>query len=150
MKAEKTELMVHISLPEQFINIVKETMEDELRVAIRKWGISLKRNEKDAIIKHSVNQLQRKVAESSRCTWDLSDTIRVKIVSNVSAELHLPMDDTSKLTKKLIKTKDGWKIEEDDEAKDDAVMLAEFDQHFIKLINTWSRTAVFYGVGSYT
>lgn len=149
MKVEKPELIIHINLPKNFINLVKETMEDEIDISTKKWGVNLNTDDRKLVIKHSLNQLQRKVAESARTVWDLSDTLNVRVsCTKNSGELTLP-NPSLKLSSKLSKTKDGWKIEEED-IRDDVVPLINFDKHFEKLIFTWARTAVFYGVGSYT
>lgn len=150
MRAEKPELIIHINLPENFINIVKDVMEDEIEVASKKWGVRLNTDDRRNIIRHSINQLQYKVSDNSRTAWDLGDTINVRVnIIGQKREITLPNPKIKeKSTTKLAKNKDGWKIEEED-VRDDLVPLAEFDEYFKNLIYTWARTAVFYGVGSY-
>lgn len=147
MRAEKTALTVHINLPKGFINKVKKVMENELSIASGKWGVTLTNGEKADLINHAMNQVQRKVNDNTRLVWDFSDVLNVRVNSPKNEELHIPDARLATHPKRLIKTKVGWEV--DDESRDESIFLKDFHEHLQNLIFTWSRTAVFYGVGSY-
>lgn len=148
MKVEKPELTVHINLPQNFVEKIKEVMEDEIDVASKKWKVKLTEDERQTVIKHSLNQVQRKVSENIRTSWDLGDTLHVKVFYSRGGELTLPDPSLSGLKSRLVRPREGWRIEED-EPNDDMLHILDMDSFFVSSIYTWSRTAVFYGVSSY-
>lgn len=146
MRNESPQMLVHINLDRDFIESVKEEMEDEFRIACKKWEISLTENDMNLIFDHSLKQLRRKVSENIGTNWDLSDKLTVKVAYTENIEITLP----GKLPHKkysLLKTRDGWSV--DYESCDGAVQLSDFKKYMKNKINTWARTAVFYGVGSF-
>ena len=46
--------------------------------------------------------------------------------------------------------KNSGELEIDDEKRDESVKLTDFREHIQQCVLTWARTAVFYGVGSFT
>lgn len=141
-------MIIHVDLTENFFDILLDEMEKEMEVSCRKWELRLNQEEKETVIEHSIKQVKRKVSENIRTLWDLSDVLTVKVNSQKRPiEIRLPAPEAESSKIKLFYTKDGWEI--DQEMQDDAVRLADFAEHLEKLIKTWARTAVFYGVGSY-
>lgn len=141
-------MIIHIDLTTNFFDVLLEEMEKELEVACKKWDVNLNQEEKELVFEHSIKQVKRKVSENTKTLWDLSDVLTVKVNSQRRPiEIRLPAKEAETSKIKLFYTKDGWEI--DQEMQDDAVRLADFAEHLENLIKRWSRTAVFYGVGSY-
>lgn len=141
-------MIIHIDLEEDFINVLLNEMEDEFELACRKWGLNLNQEEKELVLEHSLKQVKRKTSENIKTLWDFSDKLIVKVNSHKKPiEIKLPAPEAESSRIALFHTKDGWEI--DQEMQDEAIRLADFAEHIQSKIKQWSRTAVFYGVGSY-
>lgn len=149
MKIDNSKMLVHLKLETNFTEIIDQTMEDEFEIASKKWNVYLNTDDHDIIMYHSRNQLRRKVSEMARLPWDMSDRMTIKVNSpQKGVEITLPSPKARTSTTKLLQTRDGWEI--DDEKRDESVKLADFREHIQQCVLTWARTAVFYGVGSFT
>lgn len=140
-------MIINLNLPEDFYLKIKETMEDEIKVASKKWGVSLSKDKQDLIITHSQNQLRKKVSESAKTNWDYSSTISIKVIASKAVEINIPENTLTESKIKLVSTREGWEI--DKESRDDAVRINDFLDYFVAKVHKWARDAVFYGVGSY-
>lgn len=141
-------MIIHIDLGDDFIGTVLDAMEEEFEISCKKWGVRLNQEDKENIFQHSIIQLKRKTSDNIRNTWDLSDSLVVKVNSHKRPiEISLPAPEAESSRIKLFHTRDGWEI--DQETIEDTVRLADFAEHIKSKIKTWARTAVFYGVGSY-
>jgi hypothetical protein len=151
VKNDSNKLIIHLTLPEDFMTRLADTIEDELAVASKKWKVELNEDSRDIIRRHSRAQLRQKTAETSRSPWDLSSRVTVKVNATgtfAGKELELPVGLTAAAADlRLIRMRDGWEI--DTEARDGSVALSEFSSFFQEKLLTWVRTAVFYGVGTY-
>lgn len=152
MKKDNAKMLIHLDLGENFLDILKEVMADEFEISCRKWNVRPNTEDKNYIFTHSIRQVRRKVSTNARTNWDLSDhlTIKVNSYQREANEVSLP-DDTLELQNNLptlINTRDGWEI--DYEESLEAVALKDFHQFMKDKIKFWTRTAVFYGVGSFT
>jgi len=142
-------MIIHLNLDKNFIEKIKEEMYKEIEIASKKWSVSLNTDDEDLIISHSVKQVRRKTSENIRTNWDLSDTLTVKINSiHKNVEITLPAPEASSSTSSLIYTRDGWEI--DTEKRDESVRLPDFRDYIQDQIMQWARTAVFYGVASFS
>lgn len=144
-----TKMIIHLELDKNFIEEIKKEMYEEIEIASKKWSVALNTEDEDTIIVNSIKQVRRKTSENVRTNWDLSDKITVKVNSiKKGIEITLPAPEAANSPTTLIYTRDGWEL--DQEKRDESVSLADFDQHMKNQIIKWARTAVFYGVASYS
>lgn len=142
-------MLIHLKFQKNFVAKVQEEMRDEFAVASRKWGLDLNTDSEDLIYKHSLNQLRRKISEMARVNWDLGDQLTIKVNTyKKTAEVFLPSARGNASKLRLLYTRDGW--ERDQEITEGAIPVSEFLGHIEDQIITYARTAVFYGVGSYS
>lgn len=146
---DNSKTIIHLELDKDFIETVKTHMSDEFQLACKKWGLALNNADQDLIISHSLKQLRRKASENARTNWDLSDKISIKVNAMTRAnEMTLTSKKTGSAKTRVIYTRDGW--EQDQEKRDESVSLSEFRVHIQDLIIQWGKTAVFYGVASFS
>lgn len=141
-------MIINLTLPDDFKEKIDTVMEDELNIACKKWGVVLNQKERAGVIEHSRKQLRQKVSESAKMHWDYSSVISIKANAPKTVEINLPQNTTTSSKISLVPSREGWEI--DRESRDDAVNINEFLDFFIGKIYQWSRTAVNYGVSSYT
>lgn len=145
-----TKMIIHINLPKNFVEVVHNEMEQELTESSKKWEVSLNQSQRENILRHAINQTKQKVSDNAKNQWDLSDRLTIKANSTKKGiEIVLP-DPNGNVPPnvKLFYTRDGWEL--DQEHHDEAVALVDFADYIQNKIKTWVRTAVFYGVASYT
>lgn len=144
-----TKMIVHLKLEQNFIEKIKESMYEEIEVASKKWSVALNTDDEDLIIKHAISQVRRKTSENVKTNWDLGDLVTVKVNSiKKGIEITLPAPEASSSPTTLIYTRDGWEL--DQEKRDESVKLADFRDHMQDQIIAWAKTAVFYGVASFS
>lgn len=149
MRKENRRMTLVLHFNDDFVHRIHRTMEDEFEIASKKWGVKLNMDDKDLIMHHSSKQLQRKVAEMTKTAWKMGNTVNVKVVSSQTVNIDLPLPPDNPMNRiKLVYTKDGWQSEYDDQSK--SVLLKDFLSKIEENIFQWARTAVFYGVGSFT
>lgn len=142
----------HIKLDNNYKKEIRTAMELEMTVAQKKWGVKLDDSIQAHIIEHALEQLDQKVSDTSKSSWNFQDTLTIKIKGlskKGQRDLQLPKDQNySKMkNKNFIMTRDGWEVTDD--ASDASIKLIDFPEYVFNKIIEWSRTAVFYGVGSY-
>lgn len=148
MKTATNKIFIHLKLGNAFMDEVRAEMTDELAVAAKKWGIRLNSDDKELILKHSMNQLKRKVSESAKNNWDFTPKVSIKVTSPKRAsDITLPDPALDRSKVRIIKSRDGWEMEQ--EMSEESVLIGEFHEHFKSKIKTWARTAVFYGVSTF-
>lgn len=139
-------LTITVTLPENFLEQIEDVITDELTVAQTKWKIRLSDDELEVVRKGTLAQLRSKVSTLSKNAWDLGS----KLVINASGDSgNIAYSETSKpkTDKSFILSKNGWSVTTEEA---DAVVPGNvFYESLIETIFTWTRTAVFYGVGSY-
>lgn len=149
MKTATNRIFIHLKLGAEFMDEVRAEMEDELKVASKKWGIRLNTEDKDLVLKHSMNQLKKKVSESAKHNWEFTPKVSIKVTSlKRASDITLPDPALDRSKARIIKSRDGWEMEQ--EISEESVLIGEFHEHFKSRIKTWARTAVFYGVSSFS
>lgn len=151
-KHEKMATLV-ISLPEGFSSKIMEEMNKEIVVAQRKWDVFLVPDARQEILDHSMIQLERKVTAVCKHQWNTNNEhVRVVLTTKTDytgpRNISLPQDEAEVGDIQLVRGHNEWLIT--DEPTSEAIAMADFSQRLLELILTWGRTAVFYGVGSYT
>lgn len=132
--------------------LVEETMNDELSIAKGKWKIFLTDEEDKLVLEKSKEQVLEKAKVITKdLDWTFSDTIHITPVRGkeggfLTSNICLPAD-RRKHSLNLIEVNDGWKIEKDHSIE--SIPIFDFSEKIVSDILTWSRTAVFYGVGSF-
>lgn len=149
MKTATNKIFIHLKLGVGFMDEVKAEMEDELKIASKKWGIRLNTEDRDLVLKHSMNQLKKKVSESAKNNWEFTPKISIKvgIPKPRASDITLPDPALDRSKIRILKSRDGWEMEQ--ELSEESVVIGEFHEHFKSRIKTWARTAVFYGVSSF-
>lgn len=148
LKTNTNKILVHLNLNEGFNEEINEALDDELNVASKKWGVRLNMNDRALILKHARNQLRRKVSESAKIAWNYDQKLSIRVSSHKrTSDINLPTSSPAATKIRLIKSREGWEIEQ--EPTEESVAVSDFLEHFKSLIITWGRTAVFYGVSSY-
>lgn len=152
-KQEKT-IEVTIDLPDDFSATLKEAAADEIRIAEDKWLVRLVPDVHQEIVNHALAQLTGKVALSAKRPWGVDEKhLRVSIATPPSYDgrrfYSLPGDTKAAEKVHIIRSHDGWILSDERESADESFPLSEFHTVLPRLVITWFRTAIFYGVGSY-
>lgn len=154
MNAMASRITFHVKLADNYMDLIEEAIEDELIVAQRKWGVSLSEETVEHVKRHSLNQLSMKVDLTLKTSWNFQPIINLKIKgltkssgNDLLKDLTLPDELDSVPDIELVLGRDGFEVE--DEPSDGTVLPAELNGYILNRILVWSRTAVFYGVGSY-
>lgn len=148
MKKNSIALLVNIHLPKKFIEKIRSEMDKEIESASDKYDFFIDSVKRSIIIDNSLEQLQRKTLEIFKVEWDLSDIIHIKVNSDVSSEIDLPNEKAKTSPIKFIRLTDAWEL--DNENRENTVMIKDFDKEIEKNLIEWGKTAVFYGVASYS
>lgn len=151
MKKEESALEVSLTLPKNFKQVIADIMHDEFTKANKKWGLSLNSDHEKSITENAWKQLTNKVSSVARRPWDPDSTALVVMISTNKKgvfSLTLPSREANKYTVSLVRSHDEWRVEQD--PNHESVRLSDFHGFFINEVQTWARTAMFYGVGSYT
>lgn len=140
-------LNIVVSLPSDFISLLNSEIDDELIVAQGKWKVTLTPEQAEHIKKSARDQLRSKVSGLAKAHWDLGNKV---VINAAGATGNLLITKKSKHDQNimLLLNKAGWAVTQ--EETDSAVNVSDFYESLIKTLFIWSRTAVFYGVGSYT
>lgn len=151
MRKEENSLEVTLSLPKNFHQEIADIMHQEFVQANKKWGLSLNSDHEAQIAEKAWKQLTNKVSSVARRPWEpTSQTLVVMVSTNKKGvfKLTLPSKEAAKYTVALVRAHDEWRVEQD--PNHEAVKLSDFYEYFTEEVKTWARTAIFYGVGSYT
>jgi len=154
MSTMASRIAFHVKLADNYMELIDEAIEDELKVAQRKWGVDLSDETVESIKRHSLNQLSMKVDLSLKTSWNFQPfvTLKIKGLSKSSGngllrDLNLPEELSSVPAIDLVLGRDGFEVES--EPSDNTVSPSDLDSYILNRILTWIRTAIFYGVGSY-
>lgn len=150
MSRKSNRITIHLHVGETFVKDLRRTMEDEMEIAARKWYVDITGSKHQKIIEESFVQLFQKIYEVTKNKWEGEDVIEIR-ASNASPmvkDFHLPRDTETYHYLRLVRMRDGWTFTNED--SDGSVFVRDFAQVFTDLIHEWARTAVFYGVASYT
>lgn len=153
MSTAASRVTFHVKLAEDYMASIDAVIEDELKVAQRKWGVELSKEAVENVKRHSLNQLSMKVNLTLKTSWNFQPIVSLKIKglskssgSELLKDLTLP-DELSKVPDiALVLSRDGFEVES--EPSDGTVLPADLNGYILDRILTWARTAVFYGVGS--
>lgn len=150
MKKTECVLAVSVKLPQAYKAKLEAILEDEYVIACKKWGVSPTEEEKLAIMAHSKTQLQNKASSLAKNTWTIEDeTLVVNLITTKPGrfEAELPSEKAAEFNITIYRAHDHWRVET--EKTKELVAYADFYNHVLETLEQWSRTAVFYGVGSY-
>lgn len=154
MSTMASRVAFHVKLADDYMELIQGAIEDELKVAQRKWGVNLSPESIEGIRRHSLNQLSMKVDLALKTAWNFQPIITLKIKglsrgsgSQIQKDLDLPADLKKVQSLKLILGRDGFELTS--EPEDGTVSPDELASTVLNRITVWARTAVFYGVGSY-
>lgn len=139
-------LTINVTLPSDFLSLLDEEIDNELASAQAKWKIKLTEAQIDTVKTATREQLRSKVSTLSKNTWDLGVKLTIS-ASGGNGTLAItskskPNGDTS-----LLLNKNGWSVT--NEEADSVFHINDLYSELLKSIFTWTKTAVFYGVGSY-
>jgi len=144
----------HVKLADNYMALIDQAIEDELKTAQRKWGVELSDETIESVKRHSLNQLSMKVDLTLKTSWNFQPfvTLKIKGLSKNSSsgplkDLTLPDELKSVPEIALVLGRDGFEVES--EPSDGTVDPADLNGYILNRILVWIRTAVFYGVGSY-
>jgi len=140
-------LTITVSLPNDFISQLDKEIDGELQIAQKKWKLNLSEDEQNLVRKSARDQLRSKVSTLSKNTWDLGSKL---VITAAGATGTLAVKPGTKVNSEhsLLLNKNGWSVTT--EEADAVVPSEDFYEDLINRIFTWVRTAVFYGVGSYS
>lgn len=159
MAAER--ITITVQLKKEFNDYIEKVIEDEMRIAQNKWEVSIPRDYQDLIYYHTKRQLRAKLFEVFKHEYDTSDEetnnidlteIRC-VVRNDTNTRGIPTtvykDQELKIDPLLQRTSSGFIVYNDDAKSDKTVLLSRLPEYVAYHIEQWTRTAVFYGVGSF-
>lgn len=139
---------IHIDLGKDFKHLVDQEMENELAVAQQKWGVSLNGDDSDRVLYHAKKQLLRGVSDNARSEWDGGRIVNVVAGAPRDGDIFLPDENLKSKTDRLLRKRVEWVVDED--GVDGSIPIHEFYEAYKQIIVKMARTAVFYGVGSYS
>lgn len=152
MKNAKGKLIVNVKLPTNFIDELKKEINDEIRVAQKKWNVSFatdadKLFARNLIVNNTLEQVRLKTLSIFGRVWDFSDIITVVVNAQSFNEITLP-DENVKTS--FVRRGQNWAVDNEKIDSLHSVPARMFDVEIQNLLKTWARTGAFYGVGSYT
>lgn len=151
MGASTKKSEIFITLPDDFMERINDAIADELLIAPVKWSTSINEEEEEDIILNAYEQLKLKVSGVSMIEWKLTQKVHIRLrddkgkISGRSIEYPTKDDFDNNLTYFL--KGDGFRVE--DELLENLVNGENLQSFLMEKIESWARTAVFYGVGSY-
>lgn len=156
MKREPSIIQLSILLPQNYNQKIYDIMDDEFKIASKKWDVYLNSDDKDIIKENTLIQLERKVEYISKNKWNIHDNIIKINIKNtikgiISIQLPINNETNNEILNKhysFVRVSNEWVINDDDNS--DAIELENFYQTFMNDMEKWIRTAVFYGVGSFS
>lgn len=138
--------IITVNLPESFLEQIENVITDELTVAQLKWKIRLSDDEQETVRKGTLAQLRSKVSSLSKNAWDLGSKLVINAAGDTGS-LTYSENTKTKTDKSFILNKNGWSVTT--EEADSVVPGEVFYESLVDTLFKWTRTAVFYGVGSY-
>jgi len=140
-------LTLNLELPESFLDELDNTINDEIKIAQKKWKLRLTDEQKKIVFENARTQTRLKTSTVARQPWDLGSKLVLRVPFTQNSQINLKP--TAKTNRKieLVLTKDGWLIADEAENPVPVSELLEKQQEIVK---RWARTAAFYGVGSYS
>lgn len=147
MKNVKGKLVVNIKLPKNFIEDIKQTINDEIRISQKKWKVSLTLQEKEVIFTKALEQLKSKTLNIFGKEWDFTDKVIIFVNSHSYNEITLP---NKKSKQHFIRQGQSWSVDNDGLDYINTISAQDFPAEIEKLLKEWSKTAAFYGVGSFS
>ncbi len=140
-------LAIVVSLPSDFISLLNAEIDSELEIAQHKWKLTLTDEQAEHVRKSARDQLRSKVSGLAKANWDLGNKVVIN-AAGASGNLAINKKTKSDQNMMLVLSKAGWAVTQ--EETDSAIHVTNLYESLLKTLFTWSRTAVFYGVGSYT
>lgn len=150
MKLQPKKVNIIVKLEDNFLKKLRLDIEDEIKIASKKWRVNLNNEDRNNIVLHSFNQLFQKVSEITKNTWSGDEVIEVRLntkkdIKDIEVSKGLKLDSDLR----LLKLRDRWEIAYDD-SEETIIPINEFYDYLTGKIRQWARTAAFYGVSSYT
>lgn len=155
LPTKKKAFIVEFSVPDSLNERINDVMLDEINIAQRKWDVHLSDEEIEKVFACSKEQLESKMSNIIRSNWSLDDEVMNIYVfdnfNNHEDENFFTMNEENKdfpfSDIWLHRGNDGWMVIPEETGK--TIPPKDFYDKVVEEILTFSRTAVFYGVGSY-
>ena len=144
-------LILNLELPESFLADLDKTIHEEIALAQKKWKLKLTNEQQKIVFESARTQTRLKTSTIAKQPWDLGSKLSMRIPFTRNSQIELkPESQFTAAQKKidLVLTKDGWVLA--NEESEDPVNVTDILEKQIEVIKKWSRTAAFYGVGSYS
>lgn len=123
-------------------------MKEEYVRSLEKWDISLSDAEEKTIFENSLKQVISRVNVLTRNEWDMNSGLIVVTVANgPKRTIEIPSEESDDSDIHIVRVRGGWKV--DTEQSEESILIKDFPEFLEKTITSWSRTAIFYGTGSY-
>lgn len=150
MSRKISRVMIHLHVGEKFVKELRETMEDEMVIASKKWNVALSSEKQDHVIDSAFSQLLTKISEVAKVPWRGEPILQIRAsnAGSLKKDFSLPAEAKKYRDLSVVRMRDGWTFTSDE--SDDVVPIPEFYDEFVTMVHQWARTAVFYGVASYT
>lgn len=147
---------ITIIVTSEYLRELKREANDEMEIAIKKWKVDEKNIPKRQILENSFNQLKIKVEETTNIPWDTeTKNIIIQVSSQENDKIgNITLKKNTKIKEELKNKNIVFNISKGyitiDPKIKKGVTIEEFYDFFTDSIKKWLRTAVFYGVGSYS
>ena len=128
-----------VKLPENYSNILETSIIDEMEKACRKWDVELVPDEREKVANSAMQQLFDKASHNFGNIWKGGQEVFINIDTH-----------SEKLEHNSTILRQGNGFIESTEPDHNNVPVSELGGYLCDLISSWVRTAVFYGVGSYS
>lgn len=128
-----------VKLPENYSNILETSIIDEMEKACRKWDVELVPDECEKVASSAMQQLFDKASHNFGNVWKGGQEVFINIDTH-----------SERLEHNSTILRQGNRFIESTEPDRSNVPVGELGSYLCDLLSSWVRTAVFYGVGSYS
>ena len=128
-----------VKLPENYSNILETSIIDEMEKACRKWDVELVPDEREKVASSAMQQLFDKASHNFGNVWKGGQEVFINIDTH-----------SERLEHNSAILRQGNVFIESTEPDRSNVPVSELGGYLCDLLSSWVRTAVFYGVGSYS
>lgn len=164
-------------LPDNFIEQLEQSFEEEYVIAAKRWKVNnISEEEKQLIKKHSYAQLNQKIKDVTYANWNTNDNaIEITIIDELAPKVIGEKDNVDDsigdvvpnynvtITKNSVTDNYDSTINHDNDlivfnvtqgftltntANRKTIELKNFYNHFNNVLINWMKTATFYGVAS--
>lgn len=144
---------IYVELPDDFSDRIYRAIDEEFPVAIRAWGVSISEDQREDVTVYAIEQLKEKMSVIFYYDWNFTQRIHIRVRKDgglIGARaIPYPTDNENDNAITYHIKGDGVRVESE-MLPENLVKGEELPSVLMEKIEGWIRTAVYYGVGSYS